>query len=560
MSYFGFSRLVSRNRFGLHFRTSRRWNLDKQHFAALGLVLLLTFVAYSRSLLGGFVFDDYPQIVLNQPLRHWSFAWFSWTRDLWWYIGRSSHPHSAYYRPIQNTFLAIIFPIAGTSALRWHILNILLHLVVVTLTFRLSRLLTANTAASLLAALLFGVLTIHAESIVWISAFHEPLTAIFELGAFCTFIDRPRGRLSGLFLPVLLFTFAAFAHESAVAFPLLIAAYTFLLEPDGRTTRSEDDPRSKLSCTPSHFRRAFLLGLPFAAIDLLYMSARLFSLGIGAFLGVSHKAVHFHRIGNQIVIRTNVVNPPTLRILNTLPLVITTYLEVFVLPWLAGPAHPVRFLIVRTLESFYQPLLLLLSLASVCYFVLRNNAHWRLYCFCALWWLMATLPALNLNQVVSPVQDRYQYIPSVGVCIWVAHLSITLASNGACWKKAIAFCLAGFIALQTFALWRIESVWHDNLTMFAKCVDILPDSVFYREQLAAVLRNRGDLAGAAKQLTIAADSDPEDYMIHSQLGDLYIQMGQNADADREFRDYLRSIAPWSVGGGSEQSHRQIPHH
>ena len=205
--------------FQLHFPALRCWNLDEKETGSLIVILLLVFAIYSRSLLDGFVFDDFPYIVFNGPLRHWSFAWLSWARDVWWFIGRPDHPHSPYYRPIQNTFLAIVFPIAGTSAVKWHIIKILLHLLVVALTFRLSQLLTANTAASLLAALLFGVIAIHAEPVVWVSAFHEPITAILELCAFCAFISRPTERPSGLLLPLFLFALAAFAHESAVGFP-----------------------------------------------------------------------------------------------------------------------------------------------------------------------------------------------------------------------------------------------------------------------------------------------------------------------------------------------------
>ena len=518
------------------------------------MVLLLVFAAYSRSLLNGFVFDDFPYIVFNHSLRHWSFAWLSWKHDVWWFIGPSDHPHSPYYRPIQNTFLALVFPIAGTSALRWHILKILLHLVVVALTFRLSQLLTANTAISLLAALLFGVVTLHAEAVVWISAFHEPLTAIFELGAFCAFINRPRRKPSGLLLPLILFGMAAFAHESAVGFPILIAAYDFLLGPEIDANRNEYGSQPKPTALRWRFEHAILLGTLFAAVDMLYVGFRVFALGRGSALGISRKAVSFNQIGNQIQIRENVINPPALQVFSTLPLVIVTYLEVFVLPWLAGPAHPIRFVTTRGFENFYGPVATLLLLSLIAYLVLRKSIHAKLYLFCIVWWLVTILPALNLNQVVSLVQDRYEYIPSVGLCILAAHLLVTLASNGARWQRATALCLAGFIALQLVALWRIEAVWHDNPTMIEKCVEILPDSVFYREQLAAILRSRGDLAGAVTQLTIAADSDrnnPENYVIHSQLVELYTQMGRKADADREFRAYLRSIAPWSLGSGSQ---------
>jgi len=546
-------------RFRFRFPALRRWGLDEKETTGLAVVLLLVFAAYSRSLLDGFVFDDFPQIVFNHPLRHWSFVWLSWTHEHWWFSGPSKGPHAPYYRPVQNTFLALAFPIAGTNPLIWHLVKITLHLTVVALAFRFSQLLTANTAASLLAALLFGVITVHAEPVVWISAYHEPLTAIFELGAFCTFISRSRGRPSGLLLPLLLFALAAFAHESAVVFPALIAAYVFLIDSDIDADRSGHDSRHKFACLRSRFAQAFLLGALFAVIDLLYMGARFFVLGRGAFLGISRKAAKFYLVGNRILIRESVVNAPAPQILYTVPLAIATYLEVFVMPWLAGPTHPVRLVTTRGLENFYRPLGALLLLALFGYSLLHRKIYAKLYLFCVIWWFINLLPALDLNQVVSLVQDRYEYIPSIGLCILAGDLSVRLATNGARWQRVIALGLSGFVAVQLVALWRIEAVWHDNQTLFTRCLEILPDSIFYREQLAAVLRSRGDLAGTAKQLTIAAESNPDNYSIHSQLVELYTQMGRKADADQEFRAYLRSIAPWSLGAGSRKPTRPPRH-
>ena len=195
-----------------------------------------------------------------------------------------------------------------------------------------------------------------------------------------------------------------------------------------------------------------------------------FALGRGAVLGISRNAVNFSRVGNQIQIRENLLDCPVLQVLATLPLVIMTYVEIFVMPWLAGPAHPVRFVIARNLESFYGPLAALLLLGLVGYLMLRENIHSNYYLFCIVWWATTILPALNLNQVISLVQDRYEYIPSVGLCILAAHLLVTLASNGAGWKKAVAVGLGAFIAIQSIALWRIERTWHDNPAMIARCV------------------------------------------------------------------------------------------
>ena len=138
--------------FGLPFPALRRWGLNENETAALAAILVLTSLVYARSLWDGFVYDDFPYIAFNHQLHHWSFAFFSWTRDVWWFRDPGNLPQSPYYRPVQNTFLALAFPIAGKNPLLWHLIKIALHLGVVVLVFRFSKLLTANVATALLAS------------------------------------------------------------------------------------------------------------------------------------------------------------------------------------------------------------------------------------------------------------------------------------------------------------------------------------------------------------------------------------------------------------------------
>lgn len=545
--------------FGLPFPALRRWGLNESETATLAAVLVLVALVCARSLWNGFVYDDLPQIVFNRALHHWSFAWLAWTHDVWWFRDPQNLPQSPYYRPLQNVFFALAFRIAGKSPVMWHLVKLALHLVVVVLTFRLGQLLTGNVATSLLTSLLFGVLAVHAEPVVWVSAISEPLMAIFEVAALCSFIRRPSASFSGLALPIALFALAVFTQESAILFPILVAAYVFLLEPVGNEDEAGEGARHSSSSLSSRVVRAVLLAAPLVAVDFFYMGVRLLVLGKTAVLGMTHTAGMLDLVGNKVVIHEIVVNPRALQILTTLPIVIATYLETFVLPWLAGPAHPVGFVKVRGLENFYQPLGILLLLVVIGYLTLRRSGHANFYLFCVVWWLVCLAPALSLNQIISLVQDRYQYVASIGLCLLVADVAVTLAGNGEYWRRAIEFGMGVMIVLQVVALWRVQPIWHDDRTLFAKCVEILPGSVYYREQYAGTFESRGDLKGAAEQLAAAADSaGPGDYVIHYQLGQLYLRMGRKAEAQQEFRAYLKAFAPWALGGGSKS--QAVPQH
>jgi len=137
-----------------------------------------------------------------------------------------------YYRPLQNAWEGLNYHLFGTNPVGWHVTSVLLHASVVVLVFRLAQLLAASTGVALLAALLFGVLGAHAEPVVWASSVTEPLSAFFQLAAFCLFIGAYRSgtRRLGLLGPLLLFALAMLSHESATVFPVLVAAYVFLFE------------------------------------------------------------------------------------------------------------------------------------------------------------------------------------------------------------------------------------------------------------------------------------------------------------------------------------------
>lgn len=224
----------------LRFPALRRWGLDSKQTAIFAGILLLTLLAYLRSLNNGFVFHDESAILENRYLNQWSFIWQSLIHDLWWFSGRGPLPHSPYYRPLHNVWLALNFHLVGLRPLGWHLLKVLLHLCAVALSFRAAQLLTASTQTALLVALLFGLLPANGAAILSIQAIGQPLATVFALGAFCMFIRRSKNQRLSMAWPLILFTAAAFSHETAVLFPLLIATYVFLFETgdeDGRLDR-----------------------------------------------------------------------------------------------------------------------------------------------------------------------------------------------------------------------------------------------------------------------------------------------------------------------------------
>jgi tetratricopeptide (TPR) repeat protein len=355
-------------------------------------------------------------------------------------------------------------------------------------------------------------------------------------------------------LSLLFFAFAAFVHESAVVFPVLIAAYVFLFE-TGEESAGASSSEERSVSAGARLVTALRSSAPFFAVSALYLAARALALGAGATFGLSHTktTVGVDLVKRKIVPHRVPSNPPAMSLLTTLPAVLCEYLAVLLLPWLAGPAHPVDFVMTAGLANFYLPLGALALAAVAGFLAFRKSPRRRLYLFCTCWWLVTLAPALSLNQVVSLVQDRYQYVPSFAVCLLVADLAtrfqISIFS-----RRAIAAAATAVTLLYVAIVWRSEPIWHDDVAMFGRCVEMFPNSAHYRQALADTLKERGDLQGATRQLAEAVRLEPNSPVTHYALGQLYERMGRTADAEKEFHAYMALFAPWALprdGASSE---------
>jgi hypothetical protein len=535
-----------RARFGpLSLPALKRWNLSEEETAMLAGVLLLTLLVYLRCLANGFVMDDHPMIVENKYIAQWSYLWKSLTKDVWWSFKSNQAAASpiSTYRPIQNIWLWLAFHLFGTNPVGWHLAKIALHLCVVLLVFRLAQLLSKSTSVALLAALLFGLLPVHVEPVVWATAIPEPLSTAFDLSAMCVFIRRARDRYwSGILAPLLLYAGAAFTHESAVVFPVLIAAYVFLFETDDGTSSSASGTPMGSAPIGSRLGEAVKWSAPFFCIAFLYLGARALVLGTRGILGFTAKRFTPTLDKGKLVIQSVPIHSSVAEILATLPSVLLWYVGLLLLPWLAGPAHEAYFVNRPTLINFYAPCAILLLLTAGGYFLFRSSPRARLYLFCAIWWLVATapaaLPAIRLG--ADLIYDRFQYLPSFAFCLLLADMAVQLGRNSAALRRAITVTVTALVVVYAVALWRAEAVWYDDVTLFSRCVQNFPDLAHYHEVLGNALVLHGDLKGGERELVHASTLDPINYEIHFKLASLYVRMKRDQDAHKELEATFRT--------------------
>ncbi len=494
---------------------------DSESWALTGVVVV-TALVYLRCLRNGYVFDDHEMIIVNRYIGDWRFLWEAFVNDSWWFRDPAHLPQSHYYRPLQDVWLGLNYQVFGLNPIGPHALMVMLHLGAVVLAYRIATKLTADRGAGLLAALMFGLLPVHAEAVIWATAIPESLAGTLQLGAFYFYLRYRDFHLrSALAWSLACFGGALLSHESAIAFPLLIVAHTFLFRPIDRAPSSSTSLPERIW---RGGRGALMLAAPFIIIAIIYLLARLAVLGF--------------------ITRRDVNNQATLaQIILTVPTVVARNLAVIINPFEAGPSHRITWVSTAWSPDFWMPAvgLGLLGLAGLT--ALADSRNRKLYAFSVAWVFIAMAPVLNLG-ILYPnalVADRYMYFSSFGWCLMAAQAMVALAPSKPNLAPA-AGAIVGVLALiYGVTLWHVQHFWHDEIALFSHCIDRFPESGFCHNRLGMALQAIGDLKGAEQELTIAFKLDPRDYAAQYDLALVHEQQGRHQEAAREAADALKNL-------------------
>lgn len=181
-------------------------------FGAIGILV------FGRSLVNGFVGDDFSQIVNNPVIHSLSNLPLYFQGGTFYVDGGIAPLYGVYYRPMMTTVFAIIYSIFGQHAFYFHLIQLLFHIgcaVLVFLIFRLS----VRPAVAFLCAVLFLVHPLNSQNVYAIASMQEVLMGFFGLLGIWL-LTRYHSRRS-LFAVALCFLLALLSKESAILFILL---------------------------------------------------------------------------------------------------------------------------------------------------------------------------------------------------------------------------------------------------------------------------------------------------------------------------------------------------
>lgn len=415
------------------------------------IVAIVTFVAYWPALDNGFVnLDDDRYVYENTKWIHRSVEASQLTPDGALIKEMFAIPegyHMGNYHPFAMLGYKLIYNAAKLDPFYYHLVNILIHVLNSLLILIFIRRLTGNDLVAFATALLFGVHSLHVESVAWISELKDLLYSFFFISSLITYLSYiDKGERKFLVFSILLFIGSLFSKGQAVS----LAVTLFLLD--------------------VYRRRAFSSRLAFEKVPYFALAVIFGIIAIKAqqSMGAIQEIALYSPFERVIFASYGYI----------------TYLWKMILPlnlsaYYSYPTKPVG----GSLPAYlYVYPLLVIALVALTIYSLRFS---RKIFFGIAFFSVTVFLVLQLLPVGGAVMaDRYTYIPSLGILYLFAEGLFYLHQR---YGKTSALALLA-VATITYSVltWQRCEVWKDGMTLWS-------DVISKTQTVALAYNNRGVL-------------------------------------------------------------------
>ena len=405
----------------------------KRDAIILSIIVFATLFVFWNSKNFGFVWDDNEYIVNNpnivslslQSIKH-IFSSF----------------YAANYHPITTLSWAIEYHLWGVNPVGYHISNILLHVVNVSLVFFFVQALVKDIRVSAVSTALFAFHPMHVESIVWISERKDLLFTLFYVSSLLCYLQYLRSKkLHFLLLSFIVFIFSCLSKSAAITLPLVLLLLDYY----------------KDSFTLKNIFRK----IPFLVVSLLF--------GILAIL--SQKSVN--------AINVNILDFNLLNRFLLLCYSVYYYLFAFFVPIKQSALHFYPQDQSSLSLAYYIAPFILLTLSA---FILLYKKHRKELFFGFGFYIVTISLIIQFFPMGSAVvSERYSYVPYIGLAIMFARIAIREIESRKNGKRnlKLAYVIIGFILLVcALKANRRSQVWQNPETLFTDIVDQNPNAYY----------------------------------------------------------------------------------
>jgi protein O-mannosyl-transferase len=483
------------------------YSKNRTELIAVFIILISVFVVYANTLQNEFTnWDDGPLIVENLKIRSLDFENIKRIFD---------YKAGGTYQPVRVLSYAIDYHFWELNPVGYHIHNILLHaLAAVFLYLCLLNIIPQikgmelldnksiqNTA--LFTALFFAVHPVNVEAVTWLSGRKYVLLSFFSFLSFYLFIKNSVAERYSIWLSggsLLTAILAVFSSPFGIVLPVIFFLYDYCRD-------KSNNPFLVMKKRLIHY-------LPY----LIFVLVAVPKLWVVLVIGSSRE----HYQGNALYTLWGMLKT------------IFDYFRNLIFPvWL------------NTRYTDYVALTMMdykiiISLAGLiilgCWIVLQMKKIRKNILFCSGWFIIFWLPASNIIPISTKMADRYIYIASVGVFLWIVSIIFNHvnANKRNIVNICIVFLLIGFAGLSI----QRNMTWKNSFTLWEDSLKKNPYNVLALTNLGGAYFYKEMYKDAIRYYHRAAVLAPLHFAVHNNLGAAYMK-------DRQFEkavnEYLKDI-------------------
>jgi len=449
-------------------------------------VLFLTiiiFIVYINVLWNGFTYDD-KSILGSELIHNPKNVKALFNKEYFKNSGEQS------YRPIVTLSYMLEYPLWKTNSTGYHLNNLLLHIFVVLIFYKILTMFI-DKWASFMGALIYGIHPLTTEVVNSIGFREDSLCALFLLLSILFYLYFSfRNKSFYIVVSIIFYCFSLFSKEMAITLPLLIIILDFSFNGLGIV------------------KKRILAYSVYFLLTIFYLFLR-----FKIMYEVPEEKVGYY--GGSLA--TALISVPKL---------ILTYVQLIIFP---HPLSADRYInLVKTIFNLYFWIgLLLIVILLITLTKLKRG-----YRFGLLWFFITLLPVLNFIPIYNPFAERYMYIPLMGVAIIIAFLLNEYRYNKIVWA-AFVYALIG-LSIRTH--YR-NYVWKDDISLFSNAIKYpCRPRAYYNLGVAYYESREYEKAIDSYQKAIALK--PDYYEAYDNLGLIYNSLNKIDEAIALFKKSL----------------------
>ena len=477
---------------------------------ACAIAVLLVVATYSNHFHNAFHFDDSHTILNNAFIRSVRNIPLFFTNPSTF----SALPSNQSYRPLVTTTLAVDYWLGGgLNPLMFHVTSFSLFLVLCILLLALYRRVMdharpaeANRWLALLAGSWYGLHPANAETVNYIIARSEILSTLGVVAALVMFARGGIARRYHLYLiPAAL---GVLGKETGAMFAPLLLLYIVFFEPD-----------VPLRVTWPSFVACF------AIVGAAMWLATTYSPG----------------------------GPSIWRYLLTQPFVMLHYARSLFLP-LRLSADTQWPLVEGPLDTRVLIGVAFIGAALAAAWAASRRRETRPIAFGILWFFVALLPTSSLVPLSEPMNDHRMFLPFAGLilavvwAVWLVILKYEVRSlkyersyfgPRTSYFRVVTGAALAILAAMGYGTWQRNIVWHTEESLWLDATIKSPDNGRGLMNYGVIQMNQGNLPLAGEYFERALQYIPDYSYLHVNIAILKAALGQQTEADRQFREALR---------------------